>query len=338
MHWFLSKILKISKPSNYKTHYQWVQGRQVSKTTEPTKEEIKKLEEAIADFETRIDVDKFKEQIKAYTEGICHIFDLDEFVDIDVLAESSYKNYLAKLFQNVKYINTHPDVLPYVAERALKFDEMEILEMYPFLDLMLFYADQTTISRRAPKIPKWKLNNSINSEIYNYAKIVYDEIKSKEDSDSSQSENEVETIIPETPMNQPAVFPTNSVKSEDDVDTDLEEFLDKTLENFDLQPKSFDSPISLNRTNPFNDPTTNVNSYQVPYYPPEDSNESKVGFIPPEDSNESKVGFVPPEIYKRAKYDEELQPLLGHNETLQEEEEAIADDEYYDADCEYEPC
>lgn len=320
MHWLLSKILKTSKPNNYRSQYKWVNGRHVCHTAEPSQEEIKKLEKAIKDFETKIDVEMFKEQIKAYTDGLCHIFDLHEILDIDALAESSYDNYLARLFQNMKYINNHPHVNEYRAGNDLKFDEMEILELYPFLDSIILFANQTTIARRAVRYDKFKLNKSINVEIYKYAKDVFSNIKKKnkkKDKENKEISDEIEVIIPETPMGQPPQLNnssenlmdtqlSNGYKTDNSIETDLEEFLDEALKDVDLKPKTFDTPISLARANPFNDATTNVNtSYHVPI------------------------------SYKRTKFDEELEPLLGHNDTLYEEDEAMVyEAEFYDGDCE----
>ena len=177
MTWWISKLL--NWPGNSGGTYHNYHQNYVHKK-EPTRHEINELNTMIDRFGSNINVKEFEEHILNYTKKISDLYNFDEIMDIDKLAISAYDNYLARLYQTIKYINQNANASRHQADIYLKFDTINVVEFYPLLNSLLIFGEECTIGRRCNHQEKRELNNTIHTAIYTYAKEILPQIKQQD--------------------------------------------------------------------------------------------------------------------------------------------------------------
>lgn len=354
MTWGISKLLNWIGGGGHSNHHYYHHGRYNNYQKEPTQQEIDELSLKIKRFGSNIEVDEFKEQILEYTKKISDLYNLEDVLDVEALAESAYENYLARLYQIIKYINQNPSATKIQADIYLKFDDVNVVEFYPFLNSLIVFGDECTIGRRQNYAEKKNTNNTINARIYTYAKQILPRIKEQDKKNRKEKEAEQEKELEKLKELEREKLSREQMEKErlekeqrdkvcqriinsTNITHDIyhDEYKDEStqMQTIDLDSKSNDISEIVTTTGDYNPDYTaygNDMSYETNMQMQVDAeflelekhldNQLSDIELKPKSFNTSNT-----ENYRRHKYEEEMDPLL-QNYSVYDDDNAVAED------------
>lgn len=210
MSWFLNKIYNWGLPT-YSTYG-------FPKTVPEV--ELNELKNYVNAFESKIDVNELNEIVLDITNKLCILYEFEDTIDIVELSNSSFKNFVARVYQIVDTIYNNPHITKLTIQNKLNFRDANIHEFYPLFNNILVLARDVSKTKRKEYYGGKGLNTEAHDILYEFSLKCYKKIK--------ESENE---SVQETKSVQ-----ENNMKIEND--TVQHKFIDDLINESDIQMNS----------------------------------------------------------------------------------------------------